>query len=165
LDHRRKILTLAQAGERARALAAQGLRLVFTNGCFDLLHPGHLRYLAEARALGDFLLVGLNSDRSIRAIKGGQPLGPPRPICPEAERAEMLAGLEAVDAVVMFDEETPLELILALAPAILAKGGDYDPALIVGGAEVLARGGQVRSLTLVEGFSTTALVGRILGRP
>lgn len=162
MDHRQKIITLPEALKRRRELAAEGLRLVFTNGCFDILHPGHLRYLAEARSLGDFLLVGLNSDRSVRAIKGGPVEGPPRPICPQEIRAEMLAGLSAVDAVVIFDQDDPLELVTALEPDTLAKGGDWPVEKIIGAQEVMARGGEVRSLKLAEGFSTTALVARIL---
>lgn len=157
MDHREKILTLTQALNRRKELAAQGRKLVFTNGCFDLLHPGHLRYLAEARALGDFMVVGLNSDRSISALKG-----PLRPVCPEAVRTEMLAGLAAVDAVVVFDQDTPLELITALRPDILVKGGDWAVDQIVGGPLVLEWGGEVRSLLLADGFSTTALIERIL---
>jgi len=159
MDHRAKIKTWAEAAAVRRGLAGQGLRMVFTNGCFDLLHPGHLRYLAEARALGDFLLVGVNSDRSVQALAKG----PERPICPEAVRAEMLAGLEAVNAVVVFDQDTPFELIQRLEPDVLVKGGDWAVDQIVGGPEVLARGGEVRSLVLAEGFSTTSLVARILG--
>ncbi|MDR2945287.1 MAG: D-glycero-beta-D-manno-heptose 1-phosphate adenylyltransferase [Candidatus Adiutrix sp.] len=159
MDYLTKIMTLPQAQARRQALAVQGRKLVFTNGCFDLLHPGHLRYLAEARALGDFLLVGLNSDRSISALKG-----PTRPVCPEAVRAEMLAGLAAVDAVVVFDADTPLDLITALVPDVLVKGGDWAVEQIVGGTLVLERGGEVRSLLLAEGFSTTALIERIMGR-
>lgn len=162
MDHRQKIITLPEALKRRRELAAEGLRLVFTNGCFDILHPGHLRYLAEAGSLGDFLLVGLNSDRSVRAIKGGPGEGPPRPICPQEVRAEMLAGLSAVDAVVIFDQDDPLELVTALKPDTLVKGGDWPVEKIIGAQEVMARGGEVRSLKLAEGFSTTALVARIL---
>ncbi len=162
MDYRQKIMTPDQATARRRELAAAGRRVVFTNGCFDLLHPGHLRYLAEARDLGDFLMVGLNSDRSIRAIKGDPPLGPPRPICAEAVRAEMLAGLAMVDAVVVFDEDTPLNLIVALVPDVLVKGGDWPVDRIVGGRFVLERGGEVKSLALAEGFSTTNLIARIL---
>jgi D-beta-D-heptose 7-phosphate kinase/D-beta-D-heptose 1-phosphate adenosyltransferase len=152
-----EILSWDQAAGRRRLLAESGRTLVFTNGCFDLLHPGHLRYLAEARALGGFLLVGLNSDRSVRALKG-----PARPILGEAVRAEMLAGLAAVDAVTVFDQETPLELITLLEPDILVKGGDWPPDRIVGAGVVLGRGGLVRSLVLAEGFSTTALLDLIL---
>lgn len=163
MDYRDKIINLQEAVRRREKLGAAGLRFIFTNGCFDLLHPGHLRYLAEARALGDYLLVGLNSDRSIQAIKGGKALGPPRPICPQAVRAEMLAGLAAVDAVLIFDEDTPFELVKSLRPDILVKGGDWPPDKIVGSDLVLQNGGQVKSLPLAEGFSTTALVERIIG--
>lgn len=163
MGYRRKIMTWTQAAARRRELAAAGSRLVFTNGCFDLLHPGHLRYLAEARSLGDFLLVGLNSDRSVRALKEHPPLGPPRPICPEAVRAEMLAGLSMVDAVVIFDQDDPLELVTALTPDVLVKGGDWPVDRIIGAGVVLKRGGEVRSLPLAEGFSTTALVAHIAG--
>lgn len=149
-----KILPPGEALALRQGLAGQ--KFVFTNGCFDLLHPGHLRYLAEARALGDFLCVGLNSDRSVRALKG-----PARPVCPQGVRAEMLAGLGMVDAVVVFDEDTPLNLITLLEPDVLVKGGDWPVEKIVGAGVVLARGGEVRSLTLAPGFSTTALVERI----
>jgi rfaE bifunctional protein nucleotidyltransferase chain/domain len=160
-----KILTLAQALEVRAALAASGRRLVFTNGCFDLLHEGHLTYLAEARALGDHLLVGLNSDASTGRLKG-----PSRPVRDERERALMLAALVMVDTVTLFGEDTPLALIEALKPDILVKGGDWAVEDIVGGRETLARGGQVRSLTLTPGRSTTALIERIIaaygrGRP
>ena len=148
-----ELLSWSQAAERRRSLAEAGRTLVFTNGCFDLLHPGHLRYLAEARALGDFLLVGLNSDRSVRALKG-----PARPIQAQAVRAEMLAGLASVDAVTVFDQETPLELITLLLPDVLVKGGDWPPEKIVGAGLVSGRGGLVRSLPLAEGFSTTGLI-------
>jgi D-beta-D-heptose 7-phosphate kinase/D-beta-D-heptose 1-phosphate adenosyltransferase len=154
-----EILSWNQAAERRRSLAESGRALVFTNGCFDLLHPGHLRYLAEARALGGFLLVGLNSDRSVRALKG-----PDRPILDEAVRAEMLAGLAAVDAVTVFDQETPLELITLLEPDVLVKGGDWSPDHIVGAGVVGSRGGLVRSLTLAQGFSTTRLLELIRRR-
>jgi D-beta-D-heptose 7-phosphate kinase/D-beta-D-heptose 1-phosphate adenosyltransferase len=155
-----EILSWSQADERRRGLTKAGQTLVFTNGCFDLLHPGHLRYLAEARALGDFLLVGLNSDSSVRALKG-----PARPILGQAVRAEMLAGLAAVDAVTVFDQETPLELITLLAPDVLVKGGDWPPESIVGAETVSARGGRVFSLALAQGFSTTGLVELIRRLP
>jgi D-beta-D-heptose 7-phosphate kinase/D-beta-D-heptose 1-phosphate adenosyltransferase len=155
-----EILSWNQAADRRKSLAEAGRTLVFTNGCFDLLHPGHLRYLAEARTLGDFLLVGLNSDRSLRAIKG-----PTRPIQSEAVRAEMLAGLAAVDAVTVFDQLTPLELITLLAPDVLVKGGDWSPENIVGADVVSGRGGLVKSLPLAEGFSTTTLLELIRRLP
>lgn len=162
MDYLTKIMTLTQALERRRDLACSGKSLVFTNGCFDLLHPGHLRYLTEARSLGDCLLVGLNSDRSVGAIK--TPCGgPPRPICPEKVRAEMLAGLVMVDAVVIFEEDTPLDLIKTLEPDVLVKGGDWWVESIVGGDFVVGRGGKVLSLPLAPGFSSTAIIERILG--
>ena len=148
-----EILSWGQAADRRRRLAEAGQKLVFTNGCFDLLHPGHLRYLAEARTWGDFLLVGLNSDRSVQVLKG-----PARPILAEAVRAEMLAGLAAVDAVTVFDQETPLELITLLEPDVLVKGGDWPPDRMVGAGVVSRRGGLVKSLALAEGFSTTGLI-------
>ncbi len=157
-DYRRKIMSLAEAIGQRELLTQSGQKLVFTNGCFDLLHPGHTRYLADARALGDFLLVGLNTDSSVRGLKGN--LG--RPICPEGVRAEMLAALGMVDGVVLFNEETPLKLIQALSPDFLVKGGDYqDPTKIVGATWVTERGGSVLSLPLAEGFSSTALIERI----
>ena len=134
-------------------------RLVFTNGVFDLLHPGHVQYLEEARALGDALVVGLNSDRSVRALgKGAE-----RPLVAEDARAHVLAGLAAVDAVTLFDEETPRELIAALLPDVLVKGGDYQLDGVVGRAEVEAAGGRVEILPFLKGHSTTALVQRIRG--
>src|SRR5512133_167816 len=113
-------------------------RLCFTNGCFDLIHPGHVQYLAEARALGDFLVLGLNSDASVARLKG-----PSRPLQDEVARAMVLLGLRSVDAVVRFDEDTPLELIRALQPDVLAKGGDYTPETVVGREVVEARGGRL----------------------
>ncbi len=130
--------------------------LVFTNGCFDLLHPGHVEYLAQARALGDALVVGLNSDASVRRLNGAG-----RPLVPEAGRAAMLAGLRSVDAVTLFDEDTPLELIRALLPDVLVKGGDYDLDGIVGRDAVEKAGGDVRVLPFVEGYSTTDILTRL----
>jgi D-beta-D-heptose 7-phosphate kinase/D-beta-D-heptose 1-phosphate adenosyltransferase len=152
-----KILGLDKAKEIREALRASGRILVFTNGCFDLLHPGHLGYLEEARGLGDFLMVGLNSDSSVKGLKG-----PGRPIRPQEERALMLAGLGMVDGVVIFSEDTPLRLVEELRPDILAKGGDYPISQIAGGPETLARGGKVLSLSLLPGYSTTSLIARIL---
>jgi rfaE bifunctional protein nucleotidyltransferase chain/domain len=156
-SYRSKILTLGEAASKRAELAGAGLKLVFTNGCFDLLHSGHLDYLEQARGLGDFLLVGLNSDASVRRLKGGS-----RPILAETERASMLAALAMVDAVTLFGEDTPLALIEALKPDLLVKGGDWAVEDIVGGPQTLARGGRVESLVLKRGFSTTALIGRIL---
>ncbi len=149
-------MTLPQATAKRADLKNQKQKVVFTNGCFDLLHPGHLRYLAEARKLGHFLLVALNSDRSVRELKG-----PERPICPQEVRAEMLAGLLMVDAVLIFDEPTPLKVIEALSPDILVKGGDWPLDKIVGADFVLKHGGQVLPLILAEGFSSTNIVEHI----
>lgn len=136
-------------------LRQAGQKLVFTNGCYDLLHPGHLRTLAAARALGDALLVAINSDASVRAAKG-----PTRPIVPEQERAEVLDALEFVDFVTLFGDPTPLALITTLLPDVLVKGADWGPGAVVGEPEVLAAGGRVERIPLAPGFSTTALIGR-----
>lgn len=154
-----RILGLEEAVAFRTGLRARRERLVFTNGCFDLLHAGHVRYLNAARGLGDRLLVGLNDDASVRRIKG-----PGRPVVPEAERAEVLCALEAVDAVVLFSEETPLALIEALLPDLLVKGADWPLEAIVGRREVEAAGGRVLTLPLLSGRSTTALLERIGGR-
>ena len=140
---------------RARS---EGKKIVFTNGVFDLLHPGHVRYLQHARMLGDALIVGINSDRSVRAVKG-----PDRPITPENERAEILAALACVDAVAIFDEETPYEIISAIAPDVLVKGADWAENAIVGRDVVEARGGRVVRASIEEGFSTTSIVAKIRG--
>ncbi len=142
--------------DRARAWKASGERVVFTNGCFDLLHAGHVALLEAARREGDRLVVGINSDRSVRALKG-----PDRPIVDEAERAETLAAFEAVDEVVVYDEETPLETITALLPDVLVKGADWPEDRIVGRDVVRAAGGRVVRVELVPGRSTTAIVGQI----
>jgi len=141
---------------RLAPLRAAGKRIVFTNGCFDLLHPGHVRYLGAARALGDVLVVGLNSDASVRRLKG-----PGRPVLDVAERAEVLAGLTAVDHLVVFDDDTPRGLIAALAPDVLVKGADWAADDIVGREEVVARGGRVERIDLVPGVSTSELIRRI----
>ncbi len=140
-----------------RGLQAQGQKVVFTNGCFDLLHLGHVRYLEQARSLGDALIVGVNTDASVRRLnKGGG-----RPVTPEGDRARVLAALACVDRVVLFAEDTPLELITFLQPNILVKGGDYTLEEIVGREVVLARGGQVHVLPFIPGYSTTTLLARI----
>ena len=131
-------------------------RLVFTNGCFDILHAGHVSYLISARNLGDALMVGLNSDRSVRGLKG-----PYRPFTPEQDRARILAALEAVDVVCLFDEETPALLIRQVMPDVLVKGGDYLPEKIVGYEEVTTNGGRVEVIPLLEGYSTTGLIQKI----
>jgi D-beta-D-heptose 7-phosphate kinase/D-beta-D-heptose 1-phosphate adenosyltransferase len=130
-------------------------RVVFTNGCFDVLHRGHVEYLESARGLGDLLVVGLNTDDSVRRLKG-----PSRPVNPEDDRAYVLAGLAAVDYVTFFAEDTPRDLIIALLPDVLVKGGDYRKEDIVGGAEVEAAGGEVVVAPLVPGRSTTAILQR-----
>jgi rfaE bifunctional protein nucleotidyltransferase chain/domain len=149
-------MTLAEAASFAERIRAEGGRIVFTNGVFDILHPGHIRYLRGARRLGDRLIVGLNSDRSVRAIKGEG-----RPIIPEAERAEILSALEPVDAVVVFDDETPYSLIAAIQPDILVKGADWADDAIVGRDIVEARGGRVVRMPIESGYSTTAIVKKV----
>ena len=139
-----------------RRARAAGKTIVFTNGVFDLLHPGHVRYLQHARTLGDALIVGINSDRSVRAVKG-----PDRPITPEAERAEILAALACVDAVAIFGEETPYEIISAIAPDVLVKGADWAEDAIVGRDIVEARGGRVVRASIEEGYSTTSILKKI----
>jgi len=137
-------------------LRAAGKIVVFTNGVYDLLHPGHVRYLQAARALGDALVVGVNSDRSVRANKG-----PSRPINPEAERVEVIAAMDCVDAAVIFDEDTPHEIISRLQPDVLVKGADWAEDAIVGRDVVEARGGRVVRMPIEQGFSTTDLIAKI----
>ena len=149
-------MTADAARRRIEELRASGLTIVFTNGVFDLLHVGHLRYLQQARGLGDALFVGVNSDRSVRAIKG-----PDRPITSEAERAEVLEGLNCVDGVVIFDEDTPHDLIAALQPDVLVKGADWAEDAIVGRDVVEARGGRVVRIAIEPGHSTTSIVEKI----
>ncbi|MBC7884759.1 MAG: D-glycero-beta-D-manno-heptose 1-phosphate adenylyltransferase [Saprospiraceae bacterium] len=134
----------------------QHQKIVFTNGCFDLLHIGHVLYLEESKSLGDILVVGINSDASVRRLKG-----PNRPIQDENSRSHVLAGLESVDMVIIFDSDNPLELIQTITPDILVKGGDWRMDQIVGGDFVLSHGGQVRSLRFVDGYSTTAMEQKI----
>lgn len=148
--------------ERAALLARYGrprdFSVVFTNGCFDLLHPGHVELLHAARALGDALVVGVNTDASVRRLKGRS-----RPLVEARARALVLAGLASVDAVTLFGEDTPRELVAALLPDVLVKGGDYAPQEVVGREEVEAAGGRVEIIPLVEGYSTTSVIQRILG--
>lgn len=151
-----KILSWARAREWRASLRPR--RVVFTNGVFDLLHPGHVDVLLAARRAGDALAVGLNSDASVRRLKG-----PERPVRCEAERAYVLAALAMVDAVVIFEQDTPLELIRELEPDVLVKGGDYSEETIVGATEVRARGGDVVVVPLTEGQSTTSIVERLRG--
>ncbi len=150
------ILTLEEAIVRFAREKRNGRRIVFTNGCFDLLHPGHLRSLEQARELGDALIVGVNSDASVRQLKGEG-----RPVLPERERCEILAALECVDAVVVFDDSTPRELIARLLPDILVKGGDWPGDKIVGREEVEAAGGRIVSIPVVPGYSTTEILRKI----
>jgi D-beta-D-heptose 7-phosphate kinase/D-beta-D-heptose 1-phosphate adenosyltransferase len=150
------ILSLHKAILQFGPAKRNGRRVVFTNGCFDLLHPGHIETLEKARSLGDALVVGVNSDRGVRAMKGAG-----RPIMPERERAEILAALECVDGVVIFDEPTPREVIAALLPDVLVKGGDWASDQIVGREEVEAAGGKVISIPVVAGYSTTAILEKI----
>ena len=150
------IMETPELARRLKALQAEGKRVVFTNGCFDVLHPGHVDLLTRARAEGDALVVGLNSDDSVRR----QNKGPERPINSEDVRAFMLAHLASVDYVVLFSEDTPLELIRVLEPDVLVKGGDWTPDKIVGADLVQARGGKVLSLPLLGDFSTTAWLAK-----
>jgi D-glycero-beta-D-manno-heptose 1-phosphate adenylyltransferase len=139
--------------------ARQPGRVVFTNGVFDLLHPGHVDVLIGARARGDVLVVGLNSDASVKRLKG-----PERPVRSEGERAYVLAALEAVDAVTLFEQDTPLQLVQLLQPDVIVKGGDYSPDAVVGANEVRARGGDVVIIPLTPGHSTTSTIDRLRGR-
>ena len=153
-----RIFSAEDAAAFAERVRAQGGTVVFTNGVFDLLHPGHIRYLRDARALGSALVVAVNSDRSVRANKGEG-----RPINPEAERAELLLGLDAVDAVVIFDEDTPHTIISRIQPDVLVKGADWGPDNIVGRNLVEAKGGRVVRMELAPGFSTTSIIGKVRG--
>jgi D-beta-D-heptose 7-phosphate kinase/D-beta-D-heptose 1-phosphate adenosyltransferase len=154
-----KILSLDDLATAARGLRAAGRQLVFTNGCFDLLHVGHVRYLGAARQQGDALAVGLNSDASVLRIKG-----PRRPIVPERDRAEVLAALACVDFVTVFDEPDPLHVILAVQPAVLVKGDDWPEDAVIGAAEVRRSGGRVVRVPVVEGAGTSRIIDRILER-
>ena len=153
-----KVLTLPEAQDFVTHSRQARRTVVFTNGVFDLLHPGHVRYLRDARRQGDALIVGVNSDRSVRAIKG-----PTRPVNPEGERAEVVAALACVDAVVIFDEETPQLIISRLQPDVLAKGADWAMDAIIGRETVEQRGGRVVRIPLAEGYSTSAIIRKIQG--
>lgn len=157
MDFHRKIKSRAELVQLRRELADRRRTVVFTNGCFDILHRGHVEYLAQAAALGDVLIVGLNSDASVQRLKG-----PARPLVPQQDRALVLAALSMVDYVTIFEEDTPLELITALEPDVLVKGGDYRPEEIVGREVVEARGGRVLTIPLVPGRSTTGLMEKIV---
>ena len=160
VDGDAQLLTAEQTAAFANGVRAAGGTVVFTNGVFDLLHPGHVRYLREARALGDALIVAVNSDSSVRTIKE-----PGRPINPERERAEVLLALDSVDATVIFDEETPREIVSAIQPDILVKGADWGPDDIVGRDVVEARGGRVVRVKLAPGYSTSEIVRKVRGLP
>jgi rfaE bifunctional protein nucleotidyltransferase chain/domain len=153
-----RVLSKAGAVAWREELGRQGKRVVFTNGVFDILHPGHVRYLAEARRQGDALIVAVNSDRSVRANKG-----PTRPVNPEAERAEVITALAAVDAAVVFDEDTPFDIISAIQPDVLVKGADWAHDNIVGRDIVEARGGVVIRVKVEEGHSTTNVIRKLRG--
>jgi rfaE bifunctional protein nucleotidyltransferase chain/domain len=154
-----KVKSLRGVVRAARQAQVAGRRVVFTNGCFDLLHRGHIRYLERARALGDVLVVAINDDASVRRLKG-----PGRPVVTAEERAEVLAALHAVDYVVIFDELDPARAIHAIRPDVLVKGGDWPVSRIVGADFVRSRGGSVRSLPYLPGASTSALIDRVLAQ-
>ena len=152
----KKIMTVAEAKAQIQAWKVAGKTFAFTNGCFDILHPGHLYSLAETAKEADYLIVGLNSDASVKRLKG-----PDRPINSTESRAIVLANLVLVDAVIVFEEDTPLELISTLLPDVLVKGGDYTIDTIVGAKEIIANGGKVIINPIVEGFSTTNIIEKI----
>ncbi len=151
-----KITSLPEACQRVQTWQASGEQVVFTNGCFDIVHLGHIDYLEKARAKGQKLVVGLNTDASVRTLKGEK-----RPIIPENARARMMASFEFVDLVVLFGEQTPYALIEALQPDILVKGSDYQVAQIIGADIIAAKGGKVETIDLVEGYSTTNIIQKI----
>ena len=157
---RARILTLDEAAALADSLRAEGRRVAFTNGVFDVLHPGHVRYLQRARTEADALIVAVNSDRSVGAIKG-----PSRPVMPERERAEIVAALACVDATVVFDEDTPDRVIRAIQPDVLVKGADWAADRIVGRDTVEARGGRVVRAPIEQGYSSTAIIERVARLP
>lgn len=152
----KKILSAAELALEVNNWKAADKKIVFTNGCFDLLHAGHVAYLSEAASLGDILVIGLNSDDSVKRLKG-----PERPINDEATRALLLASMFFIDAVVLFNEDTPAELIKTVLPAVLVKGGDYEIATIAGASETIANGGKVEVLTFLPGYSSTAIIEKI----
>lgn len=154
-----KIVDLETLGKKRAGWRLLSQSVVFTNGVFDLLHRGHLTYLAQARSLGYHLIIGLNSDASVKRLGKGDD----RPILPEADRAFQLAALACVDAIVIFEEDTPLRLIESLLPDVLVKGGDYTVDQIVGAQEVMANGGEVKVIPFLEGYSSTKLIERIRG--
>lgn len=152
-----KVVSLRKLVKELAVLRKKKRKIVFTNGCFDIIHAGHVRYLSKARSLGDALVVGLNSDSSVRSIKGET-----RPIVPEGERAEVLSALACVDYIVLFNDPTPVKLIEAIKPDVLAKGADWAAKDIVGGDMVKKHGGRIARITLVKGRSTTNIIKKIL---
>jgi len=153
-----KIHSLQELIPKVQELRDGNKKIVFTNGCFDIIHRGHVSYLSEAAALGDFLIVGVNSDSSVQRLKGKN-----RPLQDEASRAEILAALECVGAIVIFSEDTPIELIKAIRPDVLVKGGDYSVDTVVGAQEVLDGGGSVELLSFLPGYSTSSIEDKIKG--
>jgi len=151
-----KILSRDSLQQIAKIWRSKGKRIVFTNGCFDILHRGHLEVLTASAGFGDVLVVGLNTDASVKRLKG-----PERPVNEENFRSWMIASLQMVDAVTLFDEPTPKALIDVLQPDVIVKGGDYTPDQVVGASEVLARGGEVKIIPIVQGYSTTSLINTI----
>ena len=151
-----KIMNREQLTEASRAWKAEGKKMVFTNGCFDILHKGHLEILSTSASYGDILVVGMNSDNSVKRLKGEH-----RPVNDEDFRCRMMASLAIVDAVCLFDEDTPLQLIQAISPDVLVKGGDYNSSQIVGAEYVIEHGGEVKIVPLVKGYSTSALIEAI----
>ncbi len=152
-----KIVTWEALKEQVERVRGEGKKISFTNGCFDILHVGHVQYLREARKTGDLLILGLNSDASVRAIKGEK-----RPLVPQGERAEVIASLDVVDYVTLFDDPTPLRLIEYLRPDVLVKGGDWKEESVVGGNAVKSRGGRIVIVPLTEGASTTNIIDKVL---
>jgi rfaE bifunctional protein nucleotidyltransferase chain/domain len=152
-----KLQSKEQVLKQISALQAQGKKIVFTNGCFDILHPGHVDYLSQARDSGDFMALGLNTDASVKKLNKA----PNRPVNDENSRALVLAGLACIDAIVLFDEETPYELIKFLQPDVLVKGDDYKPEQIAGYDIIKAKGGEVKTIPFLKGYSTTALINKI----
>lgn len=156
-DYRKKILDFEKAVKIREEIKTEKKIFVFTNGCFDILHPGHIRYLWEARNLGDYLLVAVNTDCSVKKLKGFS-----RPVFNESSRAEMLAAFEFVDGIVLFEEDTPYNLIKKLIPDVLVKGGDWPDEKIVGYDVVKKAGGIIKSITFQDGFSTTSIIDKIV---
>jgi rfaE bifunctional protein nucleotidyltransferase chain/domain len=151
-----KIFSKDDLVAQSKIWKAEGKKIVFTNGCFDIVHPGHIAYLGDAANLGDILIIGLNTDQSVCKLKGEN-----RPINNEFSRTQLIASMFFVDAVVLFDEDTPLNLITAIKPDVLVKGGDYNLDNIVGAKETLANGGEVKVLTFLPGYSSTAIIEKI----